>query len=71
MLTEEMLPDLRNGKAFSRPDWKGDTSIAVGEGSKGGEPVINQTAGGKVVPWNPSMADFLADDWEEAESDDE
>ena len=70
MLTEKMLPDLREGVAYSRPSWKGDQSIKIDEGSKG-ETVINSTMGGKTVPWNPSMGDFLADDWEKVEADDE
>jgi len=68
MLTEEMLPGLREGTAYSRSSWKGNQFIQIAEGSKG-ESVINQTTGEKEMPWNPSMADFLADDWEESESE--
>ncbi|RAV17547.1 hypothetical protein DQP57_00545 [Mycobacterium colombiense] len=61
------LHALQLGHAVARIDWDGDGLLQLqlpDEDSKMTLPYVYiTTANGERVPWSPSQADLLADDW--------
>jgi hypothetical protein len=64
----DALEKIKDGKKAKRANWEGKfiAMLTPGSNSAMTEQYIYQDNGGRVVPWAPSHAELLSEDWEGA-----